>query len=216
MNRSRLPLAGLCGLLLALQAQAADGLKIHTQGAANPAAMACASCHGADGMGMAAAGFPRLAGLSAKYLAKQLADFRSGSRANPIMQPIAAALSADESAAVSQALAALPAPEYPRILRSAPAESRGAELALRGAWERNVPECVSCHGPGGVGVGDAFPPLAGQSAQYLGAQLNAWRQGTRKNDPNDLMGHVARALSDDEVKAVSDYFAGLAPQGGAR
>lgn len=54
-----------------------------------------------------------------------------------------------------------------------------------------------------------LPPLAGQSAQYLGAQLNAWRQGTRKNDPNDLMGHIARAMSDDEVQAVAGYFADL-------
>lgn len=216
MKSPRLPLAGLCTLLLALQAQAADGQKIHTQGAANPAAMACASCHGVDGMGMAAAGFPRLAGLSAEYLAKQIADFRSGARANPIMQPIAAALSDAETQAVSQTLAALPAPAYPRILRSAPAEGSGEVLALRGAWERNIPECVSCHGPGGVGVGSAFPPLAGQSAQYLSAQLNAWRQGTRKNDPNDLMGHVARAMSDAEVQAVSAYFASLAPQGGAQ
>ena len=47
---------------------------------------------------------------------------------------------------------------------------------LRGAWERNIPECVACHGPAGMGVGASFPPLAGQSAQYLGAQLNAWRR----------------------------------------
>ncbi|MNC22231.1 Cytochrome c553 [Pseudomonas linyingensis] len=216
MTFSRLPLAGLCALLLAAQVQAADGQKLLTQGGANPAAMACAGCHGADGMGMAAAGFPRLAGLSAGYLAKQIGDFRSGTRANPIMQPIAAALSDDEINAVSRTLAALPAPAYPRTGRAEKAEGSGARLALRGAWERNIPECVSCHGPGGLGVGDTFPPLAGQSAQYLSAQLNAWRQGTRKNDPADLMGHVARALSDAEVTAVSDYFASLNPQGAAQ
>jgi cytochrome c553 len=216
MTFSRLPLAGLCALLLAAQVQAADGQKLLTQGGANPAAMACAGCHGADGMGMAAAGFPRLAGLSAGYLAKQIGDFRSGTRANPIMQPIAAALSDDEIKAVSRTLAALPAPAYPRTGRAETAEGSGARLALRGAWERNIPECVSCHGPGGLGVGDTFPPLAGQSAQYLSAQLNAWRQGTRKNDPDDLMGHVARSLSDAEVTAVSDYFASLNPQGAAQ
>lgn len=217
MTFSRLPLAGLCTLLLAAQAQAADdGHKLFTQGGANPAALACAGCHGADGMGMAAVGFPRLAGLSAGYLAKQMGDFRSGARANPIMQPIAAALSDEEIDAVTRTLAAMPAPAYPRIGRAEKAEGSGARLALRGAWERNIPECVSCHGPGGLGVGDTFPPLAGQSAQYLSAQLNAWRQGTRKNDPDDLMGHVARSLSDAEVTAVSDYFASLNPQGAAQ
>ena len=87
------PLAGVAALLLSMQAQAADGQKIYTQGGANPAAMACATCHGADAMGMAAAGFPRLAGIDAGYSRKQLDDFRSGARSNPIMQPIAAALS---------------------------------------------------------------------------------------------------------------------------
>ena len=94
-----------------------------------------------------------------------------------------------------------------------PAEQRRPKASAHAwrcvAWERNIPECVACHGPAGMGVGASFPPLAGQSAQYLGAQLNAWRQGTRKNDPNDLMGHIARAMSDDEVQAVAGYFADL-------
>jgi cytochrome c553 len=165
---------------------------------------------------MAAAGFPRLAGLSADYMKKQLADFASGERANPIMQPIAAALSAEEADVVTTMLAEKPQPEVERIGRAAAAQGVGETLALRGAWQRNIPECVACHGPSGVGVGKAFPPLAGQSAQYLSAQLNAWRQGTRKNDPNDLMGHIARGLSDDEIKAVSAYFAGLTDTGAGK
>jgi cytochrome c553 len=64
-----------------------------------------------------------------------------------------------------------------------------------------------------VGVGSVFPPLVGQSAQYLSAQLLAWQQGTRKNDPNDLMGHIARSLTEGEVKAVSAYFANLTETG---
>jgi len=209
MTFPRWPLAGVAALLLAMQAQAADGQKIYTQGGANPAAMACGTCHGADGRGMAAGGFPRLAGLAAGYSAKQLKDFRSGSRANPIMQPIAAALSDEEIQAVTAALAAMPAPPMAGVGRGEKAEGAGEVLALRGAWERNIPECVACHGPGGIGVGESFPPLAGQSAQYLRAQLEAWRQGTRKNDPNDLMGHIARSMTDVEVQAASDYFAGL-------
>ena len=209
MKLTHWPLAGVAALLLTMQAQAADGQKIYAQGGANPAAMACGTCHGADAMGMAAAGFPRLAGISAGYTRKQLEDFRSGARSNPVMQPIAAALSDEEMDAVVAMLETRPAPVFESIGRAEKAEGVGPRLALRGAWERNIPECVACHGPAGIGVGESFPPLAGQSTQYLSAQLNAWRQGTRKNDPNDLMGHIARAMTDDEVQAVAEYFAGL-------
>lgn len=204
-----------CLFLLAatIPTHAADPASVYTKGGANPAAMACITCHGAEGEGMGAAGFPRLGGLSAEYMKKQLADFASGERANPIMQPIAAALSAEEAHAVSTMLAAKPWPAVERVGRASAVAGVGETLALRGAWERNIPECVACHGPGGVGVGEAFPPLAGQSTQYISAQLNAWRQGTRKNDPDDLMGHIARKLTDAEVAAVSQYFASLTETG---
>ena len=215
MNVPLWPLAGLF-LAISVSAQTADPIAVYGKGGANPAAMACATCHGAEGEGMAAAGFPRLAGLSAKYMRKQLTDFASGARANPIMQPIAAALSAGEVDAVTTMLASKPQPQIERVDRTALVEGPGEILALRGAWDRNIPECVACHGPGGVGVGDSFPPLAGQPAQYLSSQLTAWRQGTRKNDPNDLMGHIARGLTEDEIKAVSVYFAGLTDTGAAK
>lgn len=207
----RMLLSGLM-LLFIQSASAADGQKVFTQGGAQPGATACLACHGADAMGLAPAGFPRLAGLPAGYLAKQLHDFRSGARSNPVMQPLAKALSEEEIAAVTATLAAMPGPQTPQTQRSQSASGVGERLALRGAWERQVPECVSCHGPGGVGVGVAFPPLAGQPASYLVAQLNAWRDGTRHNDPNDLMGHVAKSLTGDEVTAVADYFAQLKTQ----
>ncbi|MCQ4252060.1 c-type cytochrome [Pseudomonas stutzeri] len=215
MSFLRWPLAGFV-LAAPFLSQAADAISVYTKGGSNPAAMACVMCHGAQGEGMAAAGFPRLAGLSNKYLKKQLEDFASGERANPIMQPIATALTAEEADAVTTMLAdqARPTPEL--VGRAAAAEGAGATLALRGAWDRNIPECVACHGPSGTGVGDAFPPLVGQSAQYLSSQLSAWRQGTRKNDPNNLMGHIARSLTEDEIKAVSAYFAGLTDTGAAK
>ena len=203
--------AGLM-LVAASIAQADDGQKIYTQGGAQPAATACFACHGADGMGMPAAGFPRLAGLSAGYLRKQLEDFRSGARVNPVMQPLAKALSEAEIQAVTSTRAAMPAPKTPQVGREQLPIGPGAQLALRGAWDRQIPECVMCHGPGGVGVGSAFPPLAGQSAAYLSAQLNAWRDGSRHNDPNDLMGHIAKSLTPDEVTAVAEYFATLGSQ----
>ncbi|MFT0869897.1 c-type cytochrome [Pseudomonas sp. CAM1A] len=193
-------------------AHAADGQKIFNQGGQNPAAMACLGCHGADGKGIAAAGFPRLAGLPAGYLSKQLQDFRSGSRKQAVMEPLAKALDDAEIEAVSAYLAKLPADTAPDTRRQQIATDPVARLAIYGDWSRKIPGCVQCHGPGGSGVGEHFPPLAGQPAGYLVAQLNAWRDGSRSNDPNQLMVDVAKAMTEAEVKAVADYFAQPASQ----
>lgn len=204
-------------LVLSMQAAtAADGNKIFTQGGENPAAMACMSCHGPDGAGMAAAGFPRLAGLPAAYLSKQLHDFRDGSRKQPIMEPLAKALSDAEISAISATLAAMPMPATPDTRRQQMATDPVQSLALYGDWSRGIPGCVQCHGPGGVGVGEHFPPLAHQPASYLAGQLDAWRDGRRSNDPNQLMVGVAKALTDAEVKALADYFATRASQEAAQ
>jgi len=188
-------------------AHAADGQKIFTQGGANPAAMACLGCHGPDGKGVAAAGFPRLAGLPAGYLSKQLHDWRNGSRQQPVMAPLAKALSTDEIEAVSHYLAGLPGAPAPGLRRQQIAGNPTERLALYGDWSRQIPGCVQCHGPGGSGVGEHFPPLAGQPSAYLMAQLNGWRDGSRSNDPNQLMAGVAKAMTDAEVKAIAEYFA---------
>jgi len=188
-------------------AHAADGQKIFTQGGSNPAAMACLGCHGPDGKGIAAAGFPRLAGLPAGYLSKQLHDWRTGSRKQPVMEPPAKALTDDEIMAVSSYLASLPGDPAPNLRRQQIANDPTTRLALYGDWSRQIPGCVQCHGPGGSGVGEHFPPLAGQPASYLVAQLNGWRDGSRSNDPNQLMVGVAKAMTDDEVVAIAEFFA---------
>ncbi|WDY59880.1 c-type cytochrome [Pseudomonas sp. PSKL.D1] len=186
---------------------AADGQKVFTQGGADPAAMACLGCHGPDGKGIAAAGFPRLAGLPAGYLSKQLHDWRAGTRKQPVMGPLAAALTDQEITAVSAYLASLPADPVPAIHRQQMATDAITRLALYGDWSRQIPGCVQCHGPGGGGIGEHFPPLAGQPAVYLMAQLNGWRNGSRSNDPNQLMVGVAKAMTDDEIKAIAEFFA---------
>lgn len=103
-------LMGSALMLLLGSAHALDGKKIFTEGGSQPGALPCVACHGADGAGLAAAGFPRLAGLPALYVRKQLEDFKRGSRANPVMQPLASALTEAEIDAVSQALEAMPGP----------------------------------------------------------------------------------------------------------
>ncbi|PKM04248.1 MAG: cytochrome c4 [Gammaproteobacteria bacterium HGW-Gammaproteobacteria-6] len=214
MRASRLSLLGLC-VALTSSVFAFEPLPLAQHGGVSQVMLTCTGCHGEALMGVAAAGFPRLAGLSADYLSKQLYDFKAGKRFNPYMQQFAAGLSDQDIQSVTRFFAALPTTQYARPSRASAAEDLGARLALRGAWERNIPECVSCHGPGGVGVGNTFPPLAGQPALYLVNQLRDWQKGVRRNDPNDLMGHIAKALNEEEIQAVSDYFAGL-PVGGAR
>ena len=186
-----------------------DGEKIYTQGGSQPGSLACVTCHMPDGRGMDSGGFPKIAGDSPVYLTKQIHDFKSGTRENAIMLPIASALTDAEIAAVTQYMSSLEKFEVPEITRAKTPEGLGEKIALRGDWSRNIPECVICHGPGGVGVGDTFPPLAGQGPNYLATQLRAWQQGTRKNDQDDLMGHIARSLTEEEITAVAAYFAGL-------
>ena len=204
--------------LLALGAEAhADSLADQGKAiatAGSGAAVACASCHGAQGQGMAAAGFPYLAAQGADYLARQLQDFASGKRANPVMQPIAKALSAEQVKAVAAYFSQLPPVMDTKALAAhedtyPPKGDAGAWLANRGDWSRNVPACVQCHGPGGIGVGKDFPAIAGQPAQYIHNQLAAWKDKKRDPGPLALMGDIAARMDDAQMTAVSDYFSKL-------
>ncbi|MEO8810567.1 MAG: c-type cytochrome [Rhodanobacter sp.] len=191
-----------------LWVQATDAAAITRQGNGKGAAP-CVACHGVDGAGQAAAGNPRLAGLDAAYLQKQLDDFASGARESTVMKPTASALGEEERQGLALYYSKLPLP--PALIKPTKpmpaADSVGARLATRGDWSRNVPGCVQCHGPGGVGVGAHFPPLAGQSAVYIATQLKAWQNGSRHNDPLQLMQHVSKALSAQEVDAAAAWFA---------
>lgn len=209
---------GACSLLLLIVAAVTpalaadpDGQTITEKGNGS-GAPPCQSCHGKDGGGQAQAGYPRLAGLNAAYLHKQLDDYASGERENGVMKPVASALSKDERKAVAQYYSNLSVPTADND-QSAEDNTAGEALATRGDWDDEVPACESCHGPGGVGVGEHFPPLAGQSANYIRSQLQAWQSGDRHNDPQGLMMHVAKALDDDDIDAVAEWFAAQPAKG---
>jgi thiosulfate dehydrogenase len=186
-----------------------DAARIASAGNGRGAA-ACASCHGAAGEGNATLSAPRIAGLSSAYLDAQLKAFADGRRVNAIMTPIAKALSPAERPAVAAFYArlsnnyvgAVPAP----AAADAAAPGLGEQLALHGRWSSELPACVQCHGGSGVGVGDAFPPLAGQPAIYLKNQLRAWQSGSRDPGPQGLMGGIAGKLSAADIDAVAEYF----------
>lgn len=196
--------------LIAAQACAAplpDAAAIARQGNGK-GALACATCHGVDGGGQAAAGFPRLAGLDAAYLERQLDSYANGTRSGPVMAPMANALSQDERHALAGYYSRLSIPTAAANGASKPGDDPlGKELAMRGRWSKQVPACIACHGPQGVGVGADFPPLAGQPATYIANQLRDWQAGTRKNDPLDMMRRISVALEAPDVTAVSEWFA---------
>lgn len=185
-----------------------DAAAIASQGNGR-GAPACAACHGADGGGQAAAGFPRLAGLNAAYLQRRLDDIASSARGAAVMKPIAASLSESERKALAVYYAKMPVAPAPASAASAAGDARGEWLATRGDWSRQLPGCVQCHGPRGVGVGAYFPPLAGQPATYLAGQMRAFKEGSR-NDPLGMMRHVASSLDDTDTDAVAAWFAAQA------
>lgn len=193
------------GMVVARAAEVDAALLVHEGNGRGVAP--CASCHGKDGAGQATAGFPRLAGLNADYLAKQLHDFKRGLRSNPVMQPIARALSDAEIAATARYFAALPVPKAQEAAADPALVKKGEALFHNGDWARGVPGCYQCHGPEGQGIGAHFPAIVPQSSLYVRNQLRDWKSGARRNDPAGLMKSVADHLPDDEAAAVAAYVA---------
>jgi cytochrome c553 len=189
------------------QLSSAEALKIVQEGIAAQGVPACSSCHGSRGEGMPAQGAPRLAGLDADYLDRQLADFAAHRRRNAVMAPIASALTSPQRAALAACFAALPAAAAAAPAEAAPSP-RGPELAVTGDWSHDVPACNACHGPGGEGVGSVTPPLVGQTQAYLFGQLMAFRSGEREGVMG-LMNGVAARLSEGDLRAAATYYGSL-------
>ncbi|WP_311950921.1 c-type cytochrome [Halomonas piscis] len=178
-------------------------------------ARVCVACHQEDGMGKNnpdTESWPRLAGLPEAYMVKQLHDMKADKRHNASMAPILGTLDDQDMADVAAYYAELePWPELPTAYHAADPDSAAEWLAERGDWEDGnfIPACSQCHGPNGQGVGDSFPPLAGQHAAYLKTQLEHWREGQRHNDPNELMAGVANRLDDSQIDMIAEYYATL-------
>lgn len=179
------------------QALSATGRTIAMSGGAGGATNACFSCHGLEGAGDGVAA-PRLAGLRAGYLQKQMEDYASGLRPDPVMTPIAKALDDRARRAVVAHYAELPAPS-------------GGETAFApGLWRQGDPTrglqpCAACHGDQGQGVGNQ-PALAGQPEVYTREQMERWRLGKRRNDPRGAMGDIARKLTPAEIDVLATWL----------
>jgi cytochrome c553 len=168
---------------------------------------ACAACHGMDGNSMVPT-FPKLAGQHASYIAKQLADFKSGDRKDPTMNGMAAPLSEQDMAD----LAAYFASNTGAIGSAGDADKAalGKKIFQGGDKAKGISACMACHGPSGAGnPGAKFPALSGQHSTYIIKALKDFRSGTRANDMNKMMRDIAAKMSDSDIEAVAEYIAGL-------
>jgi cytochrome c553 len=186
----------------------------------------CVACHGLDG-NPADPQYPRVAGQSERYIAEQIALFKSGERNTgmaAVMKPFADALSAQDARDIgayyaSQKAGAGVADDS--VIASGPNADRkfyevGEQLFRSGDFERGIPACMACHGPDGAGnPGPAYPRIAGQQATYIQRRLEEYRAGTTiQQDPQlfKVMATVAESLTDEEIGSLASFLQGLHPR----
>ena len=164
----------------------------------------CLACHGVDGNSGAPVN-PKLAQQHPEYLVKQLQEFKSGKRNNAIMKGFASTLTDDDMRNI--AYWATSKNVKPGFAKDKELVALGEKIYRGGISDRQIPACASCHSPSGAGLPAQYPRLSGQHAEYTASQLTGFRDGVRKN--NLQMTQVSAKLNDREIKAVSDYIAGL-------
>lgn len=199
-----LQLAVLLSLLLALPVAAAGDAV-----AGQAKAAVCAACHGVDGNSMVP-NWPKLAGQHAGYLERQASLIKSGDRPVPEMVGIVASLTLEDIAdlaAYFSGQAKTPGLADEALLKA------GESLYRAGIADKDIPACMSCHGPAGEGNPLAgYPSLAGQHAVYSEKMLKGFRAGSTWGDEDTsskIMVDVTNRLTDAEIQAVSSYIQGL-------
>lgn len=203
--------ASAAAILFAVAAAAQAPAKPDAAKGQGIASQVCAACHAADGNSAAPVN-PKLAGQFYDYLHKQLVNFKAqegkkAARENAVM----AGMVANLSPADMQNVAA-----YYASQKLKPAAAKDKELAALGQKiyrggnaSTGVAACAGCHGPSGAGIPAQYPRVSGQFAEYVEAQLKAFRAGARANDPNATMRGVAARMTDREIQGVAEYVAGL-------
>ncbi|WP_188421319.1 c-type cytochrome [Oxalicibacterium solurbis] len=182
----------------------AKGEALYNTGDAARNITACIACHGAAGNSTISQN-PKLTGQPGAYIHKQLLDFKSPARNNPIMTGIAKAMTEEDIQNVVAYLAKQkPAPG---AARNPATVELGKKIFRGGIAEKHIPACAACHSANGAGIPAQFPRLAGQHQDYTTAQLVNFRSGARKN--SEPMTTIAKRMSDEEIQAVADYVAGL-------
>lgn len=167
-------------------------------------AASCMACHTADGSRGSPAN-PILKGQHPEYLVKQLTEYKSGKRQNAIMQGMAAGLSEEDMRHIAAFYASKESP--PGFARNKDTVTLGERIWRGGVSSKGIPACAGCHSPNGAGIPAQYPRMAGQHAEYTEVQLLAFRSGLRAN--NAQMTAIAYKMNEAEIKAVSDFAAGL-------
>lgn len=165
----------------------------------------CVGCHGVGGVS-SNPDWPSLAGQNEGYIAKQLADFKSGIRKNALMKVQVAGLSKHQMADLGAYYAAQKSPRA--MAKNAKLAKMGENFYRGGNSRTGVAACMACHGPTGRGIPPHYPAVTGQHAKYTVAQLRAFKRGARSND-NKVMSQIAFRMSHDEINAVAAYMQGL-------
>jgi len=185
----------------------------------------CAACHGMDGNPMEGMPYPRIAGQSERFIAHELALFKSGQRTTGMalaMVPFASELSAQDMRDLgaffeSQPTAAGIADDTP-VTEDGPYKDLafyqiGEKIYRGGDPARGIPACLACHGPSGAGnPGPAYPSVAGQESGYVQTRLQEYRAGVAEADDARLfqiMATIAKSLTDQEIAALASYLQGL-------
>lgn len=189
---------------LPLAAIAAELPQVDLARAAEISAGRCGLCHGVDGDSSSPL-YPRLAAQHHQYIAKQLADFKSGRRKSDTMNAMAENLTPEEMLALGVYFEQKPT--KPRAARDADLAAVGRFVFHRGNEYSGVAACSGCHGENGHGT-DQLPRLAGQVPRYIEEQLKSFNTRQRTND-NEIMHSVASKLTELEVKAVAVYISSL-------
>jgi cytochrome c553 len=186
------------------KADPAAGETLYSSGDSTRGVVACITCHGPKGQS-AVGTWPKLSAQHAAYLTKQLRNYKDGTRANPIMMGMSAALTDQDMQNISSYLAKQPLSQG--VAQNKETIELGQSIYRGGIAAKGVPACAACHSPTGAGIPAQYPLLGGQWSDYTNAQLLAFREGVRKNSAQ--MTAIATKLSDQEMKAVADYMSGL-------
>jgi cytochrome c553 len=207
-----LPAALLCSVLLAAGATPGAELPASAQEVMVQRVKPCTVCHGKEGRATADGYYPRIAGKPAGYLLNQMNNFRVGRRFFPQMVYFTQQRDGTDLAEIADYFAIqrlpYPAPLPPRV--SPQALERGRRVIFEGNAALHLPACRSCHGAKLLGVEPVVPGLLGLSADYLQAQLGAWRNGTRAAEPPDCMATIARQLRPEDIAAAAAWLASQA------
>lgn len=215
---------GIAHMMLVAEAVAAEAQPELDMDYAEEIYETCAGCHGEFGEGTIDGEYPRLAGLDAAYLAKQLRNFKTRERLNIPMFPYATEreLPEEDVVLIANFLSRIELPtklppidenDFDALARL----EQGARVVNIARYPGNIEagrrfyrkECGSCHGRNAEGDDTGLvPPLAGQHSNYLMRQISKFRKAERvHDDPDDA--EIFNAISDSEIGDMLAYLSVL-------